>query len=35
MLGPKQETQSALFYDISIVDHVPGDHILRAIEGIY
>ena len=34
MLGPKQEAQSALFYDFSIEDHVPADHILRAIEGI-
>ena len=34
MLGPKQEAQSALFYGFSIEDHVPADHILRAIEGI-
>jgi transposase len=34
MLGPKQEAQSALFYDFSIEDHVPYDHILRAIDGV-
>ena len=34
MLGPKQEAQSALFYDFSIEDHVPHDHALRAIDGI-
>ena len=34
MLGPKQEAQSALFYDFSIEDHVPSDHILRAIDGV-
>jgi len=34
MLGPKQEAQSALFYDFSIEDHVPGDHVLRAIDGV-
>jgi transposase len=34
MLGPKQEAQSALFYDFSIEDHVPHDHVLRAIDGI-
>ena len=34
MMGPKQEAQSALFYDFSIEDHVPSDHILRAIDGV-
>jgi transposase len=34
MLGPRQEAQSALFYDFSIKDHVPADHVLRAIDGI-
>ncbi len=34
MLGPRQEAQSALFYDFSIEDHVPVDHVLRAIDGI-
>lgn len=34
MLGPRQEAQSALFYDFSIEDHVPVDHVLRAIDCI-
>jgi len=34
MLGPRQEAQSALFYDFSIEDHVPIDHVLRAIDGV-
>lgn len=34
MLGPKQEAKSALFYDFSIKDHVPTDHVLRAIDGV-
>jgi transposase len=34
MMGPRQEAQSALFYDFSIEDHVPGDHVLRAIDGV-
>ena len=32
MLGPKQEAQCALFYEISIEDHVPGNHLLRSID---
>ncbi len=32
MLGPKQEAQSALFYDFSIEDHVPQGHLLRSID---
>ena len=32
MLGPKQEAQSALFYEFSIEDHVPHDHLLRSID---
>lgn len=32
MLGPKQEAQSALFYDFSIEDHVPQDHLLRSVD---
>lgn len=32
MLGPKQEAQSALFYEFSIDDHVPQDHLLRFID---
>jgi transposase len=34
MMGPRQEAQSALFYDFSIEDHVPTDHVLRAIDGV-
>lgn len=34
MLGPKQEAQSALFYEFSIEDHIPSDHVLRAIDGV-
>ena len=33
MLGPKTEAQGALFYEISKEDHVPLDHVLRAIDG--
>jgi len=32
MLGPKQEAQSALFYEFSIEDHVPQEHLLRSID---
>ncbi len=32
MLGPKQEAQSTLFYEFSIDDHVPQDHLLRSID---
>jgi len=32
MLGPKQDAQSALFYEFSIDDHVPQDHLLRSID---
>ena len=32
MMGPKQEAQSALFYEFSIEDHVPQDHLLRSID---
>jgi len=34
MLGPKQEAQAALFYEFSIEDHVPCDHVLRTIDGV-
>jgi len=34
MMGARQEAQSALFYDFSIEDHVPADHVLRAINGV-
>ena len=32
MMGPRQVAQGALFYEFSIEDHVPRDHILRAID---
>jgi len=32
MLGPKQKAQGALFYEFSIDDHVPQDHLLRSID---
>jgi len=32
MLGPKQEAQAALFYEFSLEDHVPKDHLLRSID---
>ncbi len=32
MMGPKQEAQAALFYEFSLEDHVPGDHLLRSID---
>lgn len=34
MMGPRQEAQTALFYDFSIEAHVPGDHVLRAIDDV-
>ena len=32
MLGPKQEAQAALFYEFSLEDHVPNNHLLRSID---
>jgi transposase len=32
MMGPKQEAQSALFYEFSLEDHVPTGHLLRSID---
>ena len=32
MMGSRQEAQGALFYEFSIEDHVPGDHLLRSID---
>ena len=32
MMGPKQEAQASLFYEFSIEDHVPQDHLLRSID---
>ncbi len=32
MLGPRQVVQGALFYEFSIEDHVPADHLQRSID---
>ncbi len=32
MMGPRQQAQGSLFYEFSIEDHVPQDHILRGID---
>ena len=32
MLGPRQEAQAELFYEFSLEDHVPQDHLLRSID---
>jgi len=32
MMGPRQVAQGALFYEFSIEDHVPSDHLLRRID---
>lgn len=32
MMGPRQEVQTALFYEFSVEDHVPADHMLRSID---
>jgi len=32
MIGPRQVAQGALFYEFSIEDHVPLDHLLRAMD---
>jgi hypothetical protein len=34
MMGPKQEAQSALFYDFSIESHIPKNQILRTIDAV-
>ena len=31
MMGPRQEAQSALFYEFCLENHVPTDHFLRSI----
>jgi transposase len=33
-MGPRQEAQAALFYEFSLEDHVPRDHLLRAIDRV-
>ncbi len=32
MMGPRQEAQPALFYELSLEDHVPQNHLLRSID---
>jgi transposase len=32
MLGPRQQAQAALFYEFSLEDHVPQNHLLRSID---
>ncbi len=32
MMGPRQEAQAALFYEFSLEDQVPQDHLLRSID---
>ena len=32
MMGPRQDAQAALFYEFSLEDHVPQDHLLRSID---
>ena len=32
MLGARQEAQGALFYEFSLEDHIPQDHLLRSID---
>ena len=32
MMGARQEAQGALFYEFSIEDHIPHDHLLRAVD---
>ncbi len=32
MMGPRQVAQRALFYEFSIEDHVPPDHLLRGLD---
>ncbi|MEO1309088.1 MAG: IS5/IS1182 family transposase, partial [Pseudomonadota bacterium] len=31
MMGPRQEAQAALFYEFSLEDHVPHNHLVRSI----
>ncbi|AJE46672.1 transposase IS4 family protein [Celeribacter indicus] len=31
-MGPRQKAQPALFYEFSLEDHIPQDHLLRSIE---
>lgn len=33
MMGERQVDQAALFYEFSLEQHVPQDHLLRSIDG--
>jgi hypothetical protein len=35
MMGHRQVDQAALFYEFSLERHVPTDHLLRSIEGLW
>ncbi|MGJ8585634.1 MAG: IS1182 family transposase [Marinosulfonomonas sp.] len=35
MMGPKQQAQAALFYEFSLEEHVPQDHLLRSIDRFF
>ena len=32
MMGPRQEAQAALFYEFSLEEHLPQDHLPRSID---
>ena len=32
MMGPRQESQAALFYEFSLEDHASHDHLVRSID---
>ena len=32
MMGSRQEAQAALFYEFSLEEHVPADHLLRSVD---
>ncbi len=32
MMGPRQEAQTVLFYEFSLEDHIPQDHLRRSID---
>ena len=34
MMGERTVMQEALFYSFSLEDHVPADHLLRAIDPV-
>lgn len=32
MMGPRQEAQAALFYEFSLEEHIPQNHLLRSVD---